>query len=126
VRRPWHKLEKRAANLPDDPTNAQLHQIRIRTKRVRYAAEAAAPVAGKPARALAHAAARLQDVLGDLNDADVAAGWLDAWAARAGAGESARAAEALAALERDAAAGLRDDWRSAWKELAEPKLRAWM
>jgi CHAD domain-containing protein len=126
VRRPWHKLEKRAAKLSHDPTNAQLHEVRIRTKRVRYAAEAAAPVAGKPARALAHAAARLQDVLGELNDADVAAGWLDAWAARAGAGEGAHAAEALAALERDAAAGLRDDWRAAWKELAEPKLRAWM
>jgi hypothetical protein len=65
-------------------------------------------------------------VLGDLNDADVAAGWLDAWAAQAGVGEGARAAEALAALERDAAAGLRDRWRAAWKELAEPKLRAWM
>jgi CHAD domain-containing protein len=126
VRRPWHKLEKRAAKLSHDPTNAQLHEIRIRTKRVRYAAEAAAPVAGKPARGLAHAAARLQDVLGDLNDADVAAGWLDAWAARAGAGEGARAAEALARLERDAAAGLRDHWRTAWKELAEPKLRTWM
>ena len=126
VRRPWHKLEKRAGKLPDDPTNARLHEIRIRTKRLRYAAEAAAPVAGKPARALAHAAARLQDVLGDLNDADVAASWLDAWAARARPGEGTRAAEALAALERDAAAGLRDQWRAAWEELAEPKLRAWM
>jgi CHAD domain-containing protein len=126
VRRPWHKLEKRAGKLPDHPTNAQLHEIRIRTKRVRYAAEAAAPVAGKPARAFAHAAARLQDVLGDLNDADVAAGWLDTWAARAGAGEGARAAEALADLERDDAAGLRDRWRAAWEELAEPKLRDWM
>ena len=126
VRRPWHKLEKRAGKLPEDPTNAQLHEIRIRTKRVRYGAEAAAPVAGKPARAFAHAAARLQDVLGDLNDADVAAGWLDTWAARAGAGEGARAAEALADLERDDAAGLRDRWRAAWDELAEPKLRAWM
>jgi CHAD domain-containing protein len=126
VRRPWHKLEKRVAKLSHDPTNGQLHEIRIRTKRVRYAAEAAAPAAGKPARALAHAAANLQDVLGDLNDGDVAAGWLDAWAAQAGSSEGARAAEALAALERDAATGLRDRWRAAWKELAEPKLRAWM
>jgi CHAD domain-containing protein len=124
VRRPWHKLEKRAAKLPNDPTNAQLHEVRIRTKRVRYAAEAATPVAGKPARALAHAAASLQDVLGDLNDAHVAAAWLDGWAARSGSGEGA--AEALATLERDAAAGLRERWRAAWEELAEPKLRTWM
>jgi hypothetical protein len=65
-------------------------------------------------------------VLGDLNDADVAAGWLDDWGARAGAGDGTRAAEALAALERDATADLRDRWRAAWDELAEPKLRAWM
>jgi CHAD domain-containing protein len=127
VRRPWHKLEKRATKLPHDPTNAELHEIRIRTKRVRYAAEAAAPVAGKPARALAHAAARLQDVLGDLNDADAAAAWLDGWATRAGGDKGgARAAEALAALEREATSELRGHWRAAWEELAEPKLRAWM
>ena len=126
VRRPWHKLEKRATKLPHDPTNAQLHEIRIRTKRVRYAAEAAAPVAGKPGRALAHAAARLQDVLGDLNDAGVAAGWLDDWASRSDAGDAARAAAALAELERDAASELRGRWHAAWEELAEPKLRAWM
>ena len=126
VRRPWHKLEKRASRLPDEPTGAQLHEIRIRTKRVRYAAEAAAPVAGKPAGALARAAARLQDVLGDLNDAGVAAGWLDEWAAHAGPGDAARAAETLAELERGAASELRGRWRSAWDELARPKLHAWM
>ena len=57
VRRPWHRLAKRAKALGDEPTDAQLHEIRIRTKRVRYAAEAAAPIVGKPARAFAHAAA---------------------------------------------------------------------
>ena len=126
VRRPWHKLEKRASKLSHDPTNTQLHEVRIRTKRVRYASEAAVPVVGKPARALAHAAARLQDVLGDLNDAGVAAGWLGDWAARASASDTARAAEALAELERRAATELRGLWRAAWDELADPKLRAWM
>ena len=77
VRRPWHKLAKRAKALGDEPTDAQLHEIRIRTKRARYAAEAAAPVVGKQARAFAHAAARLQDVLGELNDSVVAGAWLD-------------------------------------------------
>jgi CHAD domain-containing protein len=125
VRRPWHKLEKRAQHAGDDPNDAQLHEIRIRTKRVRYAADAATPVAGKPARALAHAAARLQDVLGDLNDARVAADWLDHWANGAD-GELARAAAALADRERAAASELRDSWREAWEALADPKLRTWM
>jgi CHAD domain-containing protein len=126
VRRPWHKLEKRASRLPHEPTGAQLHEVRIRTKRVRYAAEAAAPVVGKPARALAQAAARLQGVLGDLNDAGVAASWLGEWAAAAGAGDASTAAEELAELERGEARELRGRWRAAWDELADPELRAWM
>jgi CHAD domain-containing protein len=126
VRRPWHKLEKRAEQLPEEPSDAQLHEVRIRTKRLRYAAEAAAPVVGKPARGLAHSAARLQDVLGDLNDAVVAARWLETRAEEAGSTEAAEAAEALAELERGDAAVQRSRWRSAWDELADPKLRAWM
>ena len=73
VRRPWHKLAKRVEKLPESPSDEELHAIRIRTKRARYAAEAATPVVGKPARAFAHAAAELQEVLGELNDAVVAA-----------------------------------------------------
>jgi CHAD domain-containing protein len=125
VRRPWHKLEKRVERGGEDPSDAQLHEIRIRTKRVRYAADAATPVAGKPARALAHAAARLQDVLGDLNDARVAADWLDQWA-KGIDGEPARAAATLADRERTAASELRGSWREVWDELADEKMRTWM
>jgi CHAD domain-containing protein len=125
VRRPWHKLQKQAEGLPREPSDSQLHEVRIRTKRVRYAVEAAAPVVGKPARALAHAAARLQDVLGELNDAVVAARWLET-RAEAGPSNEAKAAEALAELERAEAVDLRGQWRSTWDELAEPKLRSWM
>jgi CHAD domain-containing protein len=126
ARKPWHKLEKRVSNLPDDPTVAELHEIRIRTKRARYASEAAAAVVGKPARGLALAAARLQDVLGDLNDAEGAASWLDEWSSREGPSDAATAAAELAELERAAARELRARWRAAWGELADPKLRAWL
>ena len=124
VRRPWHRLSKRAKELGHAPTDAQLHEVRIRTKRARYAAEAAAPVVGKQARAFAHAAARLQDVLGDLNDTVVAAAWLDGWTVRDD--EAARAAQTLAAFERSTTEELRGRWRAAWEDLADPLLRAWM
>ena len=124
VRRPWHRLSKRAKDLGDAPTDHQLHDLRIRTKRARYAAEAAAPVVGKQARAFAHAAAKLQDVLGDLNDAVVAAAWLSGWAVRDV--DAARAAEQLASAERSTADALRGQWGAAWDELADPRLRAWM
>jgi CHAD domain-containing protein len=124
VRRPWHRLSKRAKALGPAPTDAQLHELRIRTKRVRYAAEAATPVVGKQARGFARAAASLQDVLGDLNDAVVAAAWLAGWSARDA--EAAHAAAQLAASERSTAEALRGHWRAAWEELANPELRAWM
>jgi CHAD domain-containing protein len=125
VRRPWHRLDKRVKALGETPSDAKLHEVRIRTKRVRYAAEGAAPIVGKQARTFAQAAAGLQEVLGDLNDAVVAARWLDEWAKAQGA-ENARGAEALAAMERSAAEHLRGDWHAAWEELESPKLRAWM
>jgi CHAD domain-containing protein len=126
VRRPWHRLAKRAKALGDDPTDAKLHEVRIHTKRVRYAAEAAAPVVGKQARAFSQAAAKLQDVLGDLNDAVVAGAWLHEWATASSDAAGSAAAEALAVAERSAAEELRGRWRTVWDELADPKLRAWM
>jgi CHAD domain-containing protein len=126
VRRPWHKLEKRVGKLGDSPSDEELHEVRIRTKRVRYAAEAAEPIAGKPARAFAKAAERLQDVLGELNDAVVAEQWLAKWARPGRPLEELRGAEALAERERVAARLHREGWASAWKELSSPRLRDWM
>ena len=126
VRRPWHRLEKRVLALGERPSDEQLHEVRIRTKRVRYAADAAAPVVGKPARAFARAAAGLQDVLGELNDAAVAGAWLETWRGSGADPAGAHAAAALAASEHAAAASLRTSWTSAWERLAAPELRSWM
>jgi CHAD domain-containing protein len=126
VRRPWHKLEKRVGKLDDSPSDEHLHAVRIRTKRVRYAAEAAEPIVGKPARRFAKAAERLQDVLGELNDAVVAEHWLEKWARHGRSLEELRGAEALAERERAAARLHRESWADAWKELSSPTLRGWM
>ena len=126
LRRPWHKLEKRAGKLGDSPSDEQLHAVRIRTKRVRYAAEAVEPIVGKPARAFAKAAERLQDVLGELNDAVVAEHWLAKWGRHGRSLEELRAADAIAASERADAEKLRSEWQAAWEELADPELRVWM
>ena len=53
-----------------------MHRIRIVAKRCRYAAELAEPVIGKPARELAAAVTRIQDVLGEHQDAVIADAWL--------------------------------------------------
>jgi CHAD domain-containing protein len=126
VRRPWHKLEKRARALGERPSDEKLHELRIATKRVRYAAEAATPVAGKPAREFGKTAERLQEALGELNDAVVARRWLEEWAQHERSPGDTRGAEALAEREADTADRLRGAWRPAWEVLETPRLRAWM
>jgi CHAD domain-containing protein len=126
VRRPWHKLAKRVDKLDDSPSDEKLHQVRIRTKRARYAAEAASAVVGKPAQDFAKRASKLQDVLGDLNDAVVAERWLEEWAEQGRSPDEVESAEALAARERSAAKPLRESWRDEWDKLSKAKLRDWM
>lgn len=126
VRGPWQSLAKAARRLGKKPSDAELHDLRIRTKRVRYAAEAAAPLVGADATSLARAAASLQGVLGDLNDAVVARAWLRDWAGDGRSDEGVAAARALARLERDAARADRARWRARWERLAAEELRTWM
>jgi CHAD domain-containing protein len=124
VRRPWRSLERTVKALPRQPDDAALHDVRIRAKRCRYAAEAAEPVLGKRGAAFARAAADLQQVLGDLNDGVVAEGWLRTWASGRRASTSVFAAGELAALERASAAEARAAWLSAWKTLVAALPRA--
>jgi CHAD domain-containing protein len=105
-----------------DPTDQNLHAARIRAKRVRYAAEAVAPVFGKRARAFAEAAVAVQDVLGEHQDAVVAGAWLRDAAASGG---DAFVAGELAAIESQAAARARAGWPAAWKALSRKRLRFW-
>jgi CHAD domain-containing protein len=51
--------------------DAALHEVRKSAKRLRYAAEAAAPVFGKRATTLARAAEEIQEILGDHQDSVV-------------------------------------------------------
>jgi CHAD domain-containing protein len=72
VRRPLRRLRREAKQLDESPDDSELHRVRILAKRVRYAADVAAPLAGRPGRRATNSLARLQDVLGEHNDACVA------------------------------------------------------
>jgi CHAD domain-containing protein len=125
VRRPLRRLAKEASALGDRPTDDELHALRIRAKRARYAIEAAAPVLGKRARAVANAAAELQDVLGEHHDAVVAEGWLREETQASRSVPTAFAAGELAGLELAAAERERGRWRKAWKALSSTRSRVW-
>ena len=124
VRQPWRALERTVEALGKRPDDGALHDVRIRAKRCRYAAEAAAPVLGKRAGAFARAVADLQQVLGDLNDAVVAEAWLRRFAASRRSSAAVFAAGELAALERGAADQARATWRRAWKALVAARPRS--
>src|SRR5437016_10315627 len=59
---PWRRLRSAVRQLPENPTDPELHRIRILAKRARYAAEAVAPIVGADATAVARAAAQPQTV----------------------------------------------------------------
>ena len=109
AKRELKKLDNRvratAADAPDD----ELHALRKRGKRVRYAFELAGDgSAVKRAKAF-------QDVLGEHRDSVVAESALRDLATKTPAG--AMVAGRLVERERAVRAGARSDWRKAWKRL---------
>jgi CHAD domain-containing protein len=125
VVKPWKKLCDAVHDLGDEPTDPELHQVRIRAKRARYAAEAVVPAIGKGAKRFAKAVADLQDVLGEHQDAVVAGEWLRQ---HAPADDSAAAfvAGELAVVEAAAAQASREGWLDTWRTARRPRLRRWM
>ncbi|WP_055489993.1 CYTH and CHAD domain-containing protein [Streptomyces sp. TP-A0356] len=76
VRRDFRKVADLVGQALDLPSghdrDVAMHEARKKTKRTRYAAEAAAPALGKPARRLVKAMKSLQTLLGDHQDSVMA------------------------------------------------------
>jgi CHAD domain-containing protein len=125
VAKPLKRLRRQVRGLPAEPSDAELHQVRIRAKRARYALEAVEPVFGAKAGKLAEAISGLQDVLGEQHDGVVAEDWLRQTAATSTANAAVVAGE-LIALERLAAASARERWPAAWRAASRKRLRAWL
>jgi len=116
VRGPVKALRKQARKASKHPSDHQLHQIRIRSKQVRYVAEASIPVAGARAARLAEASEALQSQLGQHHDAVVAETWLGERAQGASADVAfvagRRAAEQARRQEKH-----RKGWRASMKRV---------
>jgi CHAD domain-containing protein len=126
VRRPWRQLRRAVAQLPDPAPDPALHAIRIKAKRARYAAEVVEPAFGPPARDFAKAIVRVQDVLGEHQDAVVAGAWLRATALSLDDPAAAYAAGELGAAERAAADASRAEWPRVWRAASRRSLRKWL
>ena len=98
------------------PADEELHALRIKAKRTRYASEAAARAIPE-ASDFASAVSELQDVLGELHDAVVAEEWLRGAATQGLSRQQALVAGLLVAVQRQDAADRRGEWRKVWKRL---------
>jgi len=104
------KLRKAVRKLPEEPANEELHAVRKKGKRARYAAE----LAGRDK--LVKRAKKLQDVLGEHQDAVVAAERLRELAVGA-APEQALVAGRLVEREEKRRLEARAAWPKAWRKL---------
>jgi CHAD domain-containing protein len=108
------RLAKSVARLDGgEPSDEDLHKVRIRVKRARYAAEAA----GGSKRYVSRAKA-LQDILGEHQDAVVAEARIRDLVERLhGTGRTALAAGRLIERQRSRRLEERQAWKKAWKRL---------
>ena len=120
------EARKKIASLGPNPSDEDLHRVRILTKRARYAAEAAADPLDDRRVEFANRAADVQDALGELQDAVTAQVTIERLVARERRPGVAMAAGRLLERELSAAAEARTAWAKPWSKLDNKKLVAWM
>lgn len=109
---------------PGDERDLALHDARKAAKRARYAADAAKPALGKPAKRFSKRMKAVQTVLGDHQDSVVARDALRDLAAQAhAAGESAFTWGLLYGEEASRAAVRERELPRVWRKSAKRKLR---
>jgi CHAD domain-containing protein len=103
------------------------HGVRIRGKRARYAVEAVAPVLGGAAAGLASALAKVQDLLGEHQDAAVAAStWLAVAQSDPDDHLLAVTAGRLVERERASVRTVRSAFPAAWQAASRRRLTSWL
>lgn len=110
------RLQQAYAALGPKPADDELHRVRIKAKRTRYAAE----LGGKPLAKLADAAKRLQDTIGLHQDAVVAEERVRAVAE----GASLLAAGRIVERERERRRDVRKGLAKVWKRLDRAAAKA--
>jgi CHAD domain-containing protein len=117
----YGRLRKAVKRLGAEPKDEELHRVRIRTKRARYAAEAV----GGESRFVARAK-DVQDTLGEHQDAVVAEERIRELVAQVrGTGRTALAAGRLIERQRARRAAARAAWPKAWRRLRAAGDNAW-
>jgi CHAD domain-containing protein len=131
VRKAYRQADRRmrhARRTPSGPArDVALHEARKSARRARYAAEAAAPVSGRPARRFARQMKKVQSALGEHQDSVLARqSARDLGIGAHLAGENAFTYGLLYERERHQAARLQSSARKTWKKASRPRHLHWM
>ncbi len=119
------RVESALAMKPGGERDVALHEARKAAKRARYAAEAATPAVGKPAKRLAKDVKQVQSLLGDHQDSVVAREALRGLGIQAAAaGEPSFTWGVLYAREEALAERRERELPDVWAKTSEPGLRA--
>jgi CHAD domain-containing protein len=121
----FRKLRRAVRALGKDPSDDDLHAVRIRGKRARYAAELAEASTGKAATRFIRRAKQFQDLIGDHQDAVVAEGELRRVAGLTRSQAAALAAGRLIERQEDTKRRKRRAFPKAWTRLEAAGERAW-
>ncbi len=121
----FRKLRRDVRALGRSPSDDDLHAVRIRGKRARYAAELAEASRGKAAAKFIDKAKRFQDVIGGHQDAVVAESELRRTAGQTRSQAAALAAGRLIERQRVKKRRMRRAFPDAWADLDAAGKRAW-
>jgi CHAD domain-containing protein len=121
----FRKLQRATKKLPADPTDEELHAVRIKGKRARYASELAEGAVGKRATRFINRAKDLQDAIGEHQDAVVAEQRLRELRRSARGASTAFVLGQLVERQRRRREGARSEWPRAWKKLRRRGRAAW-
>jgi CHAD domain-containing protein len=123
--REFRRLHDAARALDEHPYDDELHDLRLRVKRARYAAELATTEAGEPAERFVSRAKAVQDVLGEHQDASVAEARIRALLHRPQSMRWAIAAGRLIERQHVRRQVARAAFPTAWEALREQGLATW-
>jgi CHAD domain-containing protein len=121
----FRKLRKAVKALPAMPNDPDLHAVRIKAKRARHAAELAAPVEGRPAERFLVKAKKLQDILGEHQDAVVAEARLRELFAGARGLRAGFVAGRLVERQRARRQAAREAFQALWPKVESRGRKAW-
>ncbi|HSE58589.1 MAG TPA: CYTH and CHAD domain-containing protein [Nitrospiraceae bacterium] len=121
----FRKLRKSVRALPESPSDEELHRVRIKVKRARYAAELAETTVGRPASRFIQRAKELQDILGMHQDAVVAEGRVRLYLDGSQSRTAAFAAGRMVERQHQRKLRAREQFAFAWKKLEKRGKKVW-